>query len=109
MLHGKVATLGFLFSRNGERLFAYIPDAKTLKEETRHLIGGIDLLILDGLQHQPHPTHLSINEAIEESRSLKIGTTWLTHFSCRVDYAATEPGLPKNVRLAWDGLKLSIS
>jgi len=32
--------------------------------------------------------------------------TWLTHFSCRVDYRSLEPTLPENVRLAWDGLRL---
>jgi phosphoribosyl 1,2-cyclic phosphate phosphodiesterase len=48
--HGKVETIGFLFSRNDERLFAYIPDAKELSEETQELVRGIDLLILDGLQ-----------------------------------------------------------
>jgi len=85
-----------------------IPDAKELHAETRELIRGIDLLILDGLQPEQHWTHLSIGEAVDLARELEIKQTWLTHFSCRVDYAALEPGLPKNVRLAWDGLKLEV-
>ncbi|MEX2581122.1 MAG: MBL fold metallo-hydrolase [Verrucomicrobiales bacterium] len=104
--HGKVETLGFLFAREGRRLFAYIPDAKELSEETREGIAGIDLLILDGLQPEPHWTHLSIGEAVDLARELEVEATWLTHFSCRVDYAALEPGLPPGVRLAWDGLRL---
>lgn len=108
VLHGKVETIGFLFSQSGDRLFAYIPDAKELTDETKDLIRGIDLLILDGLQHDVHWTHLSVTEAIEVAHELEVKRTWLTHFSCRVDYAATEPGLPENVRLAWDGLKLKV-
>ncbi len=104
--HGKVETVGFLFSRKGERLFAYIPDAKTLFDESKHRLAGIDLLILDGLQPETHWSHLSIPEAVALSRELGVGETWLTHFSCRVDYRALEPTLPENVRLAWDGLKL---
>ncbi|MEM7601573.1 MAG: MBL fold metallo-hydrolase [Verrucomicrobiota bacterium] len=104
--HGKVDTVGFLFSRSGERLFAYIPDAKELHPETQDLIRGIDLLILDGLQPEQHWTHLSVGEAVDIARELEVKQTWLTHFSCRVDYAALEPGLPDGVRLAWDGLKL---
>lgn len=106
--HGKVETIGFLFSRKGESLFAYIPDAKELSPETCDLIRGIDLLILDGLQPEPHWTHLSIGEAVEVAQKLEVKKAWLTHFSCRVDYAALEPGLPENVRLAWDGLKLEV-
>ena len=104
--HGKVETLGFLFSSRGERLFAYIPDAKELAGETRDLIRDLDLLIIDGLQPKPHWTHLSIPEAIEIAQELEVAQTWLTHFSCLVDYSVIEPGLPDGIGLAWDGLKI---
>lgn len=106
--HGKVDTIGLLFSSGGERLFAYVPDAKELAPETVEAIRGIDLLILDGLQLNPHPTHLSIPEAVEIAQHTDVDQTWLTHFSCRVDYTEIEPTLPKNVRLAWDGLRLEV-
>ena len=105
--HGKVETIGFLFSSGGKRLFAYIPDAKELHEESKSLLAGIDLLILDGLQPEPHWTHLSTGEAVALSEELGAGETWLTHFSCRVDYRTLEPTLPANVSLAWDGLRLT--
>lgn len=104
--HGKVETVGFLFSRGGERLFAYVPDAKELHEESKRLLSGIGLLILDGLQPEPHWTHLSIGDAVALAQELGVQRTWLTHFSCRVDYRSLEPTLPENVRLAWDGLTL---
>ena len=63
-------------------------------------------LILDGLQPEPHWTHLSIGESIALVDELRIGKTWLTHFSCRVDYEKLGPGFPPNVELAWDGLRL---
>ncbi len=109
VIHGKVETIGFLFSKkSGKRLFAYIPDAKELSAETRELIRGVDLLILDGLQPDLHWTHLSIGESIELSRGLGIKQTWLTHFSCRANYASLEPGFPDGVRMAWDGLRLEV-
>ncbi len=106
--HGKVETIGFLFSRRGERLFAYIPDAKVLREESKRLIAGIKLLILDGLQPETHWSHLSIGEAIDLAEELDVGKTWLTHFSCRVDYRTLEPTLPEKVRLAWDGERVVV-
>lgn len=105
--HGKVETVGFLFSKGGDRLFAYIPDAKVLHEESKCALAGIGLLILDGLQPEPHWTHLSTGEALALAAELGARETWLTHFSCRVDYRTLEPTLPAGVRLAWDGLRLS--
>lgn len=104
--HGKVETVGFLFARGGERLFAYLPDVKTLREESRPLLEGVPLLILDGLQPQSHWTHLSTGEAVALAQELGAATTWLTHLTCRVDYAAMEPTLPPGIRFAWDGLRL---
>lgn len=106
--HGKVETIGFLFSSGVERLFAYIPDAKELSSEAMDRIRGIDLLILDGLQPGHHPTHLSIGEAVELAQQLDVEQTWLTHFSCRVNYEALEPRLPDGIGLAWDGMRLAL-
>src|SRR5690606_14650749 len=92
--HGKVETIGFLFSRRETRLFAYIPDAKVLSDEAKSLIRGLDLLILDGLQPESHWTHLSIGEAVALVEELEIRRTWLTHFSCRVDYTTLGTTLP---------------
>jgi phosphoribosyl 1,2-cyclic phosphate phosphodiesterase len=79
-----------------------------LSEEAKDRIRGVDVLILDGLQPDSHWTHLSIGESIDLSRELEIGETWLTHFSCRANYAALEPGFPDGVRMAWDGLRLEV-
>lgn len=103
--HGKVDTIG-LFFESKEAQFAYIPDAKTLSDQALAKIENVPLLILDGLQIKQHNTHLSIPEAVELAQSVNAQETWLTHFSCRVDYQEVEPTLPENIRLAWDGLKL---
>ena len=106
--HGKVETIGYHFrSHRGER-FAYIPDAKTLSIETLRIIHDVPLLILDGLQMKTHNTHLSIPEALEIAEHVNAGQTWLTHFSCRMNYEVIEPTLPKGVRLAWDRLVLDM-
>lgn len=106
--HGKVETIGFLFQRGGRRLFAYIPDAKTLSEEATAALQGIEVLILDGLQPEAHWTHLSTSEAVALAGELGAGQTWLTHFSCRSDYTIIEPTLPSGIRMAWDGLVLRV-
>lgn len=103
--HGKVETIGFLFEHPGAGRVAYIPDAKTLAPETMEQLRNIDLLIIDGLQETLHPTHLSVGESVDIAESVGAKQTWLTHFSCRMDYQRVGPTLPKNVGLAWDGLR----
>lgn len=105
--HGKVETIGFLFSQSGKKRLAYIPDAKTLSPEATEAIRNVEILILDALHDKPHPTHLSTSESIEIAQQANAAQTWFTHFSCRVDYTVVEPTLPDRIRLSWDGLKIS--
>ncbi|MDF1752456.1 MAG: MBL fold metallo-hydrolase [Verrucomicrobiales bacterium] len=106
--HGKVETIGFHFSSESGERFAYIPDAKTISDKALDIIKDTPLLILDGLQMGPHNTHLSIPESIKIAHEVGAKCTWLTHFSCRVDYRELEPDLPHDINLAWDGLTLSL-
>ncbi len=106
--HGKVDTIGYRFDRGGRRLLAYIPDAKHVLDATRELLVGVEVLIIDALRPQPHPTHLSLEESLLIAREVGARRTWFTHFSCEVDYRKTEPRLPEGTGLAWDGLKISL-
>ena len=54
--HGAVSTLGFLFSRGGRKLLAYLSDCAAVPEPVRAMIAGVDVLIIDGLRDKPHPT-----------------------------------------------------
>ena len=106
--HGKVETIGFLFTTGSGQRIAYIPDAKVLPEATQALVRGADLLILDALQPKAHNTHLSVSEAIELALELDPKETWFTHFSCQVNYEEIEPTLPDGIHLAWDGMRIGV-
>ena len=107
VVHGKVETIGFLFSHSGRRLCAYMSDVKAITPEALHAMQGVDTLIIDGLRRTPHPTHMSWDEAIAASESIAPRQTWLTHLQCEMMHARDEPSLPPGVRVAYDGLTLS--
>ena len=67
---------------------------------------NVECLVIDGLRHTPHPTHITVSEAVEISQELSAKQTWLTHISHDVMHERDEPNLPENVRIAYDGLKL---
>ncbi len=106
VLHGKVETIGYLFSRGTRKLCAYIPDCKVLLPESLEALRGVDTLIVDALRYSPHYTHMNFEEALAVQRELQPRQTWFTHLSCEVMHARDEPGLPAGVNLAYDGLKL---
>ncbi|MCW5549575.1 MAG: MBL fold metallo-hydrolase [Opitutaceae bacterium] len=107
--HGGLNTLGLVFTeKSSGKRFAYYTDNKRLTHEAVALAKGADVVVLDGLRPNPHPTHMSIPEALEVAHEIGAKQTWLTHLTHLNDHAATEAELPAGVRLAYDGLRLKL-
>jgi phosphoribosyl 1,2-cyclic phosphate phosphodiesterase len=107
--HGGINTLGLVFTeRSSGRRFAYYTDCKRVPREALELARGVDALALDGLRPTPHPSHLSIAEAIEVARDIGTPATWLTHLTHHTDHGPAEAELPEGVRFAYDGLRLRL-
>ena len=67
---------------------------------------GLDVLILDALRERPHPTHLSLGESLEIIAELQPRRAYLTHICHDIDHATVSKRLPRNVALAYDGLRI---
>ena len=107
--HGGINTLGLVFTeRSSGRRFAYYTDCKRVPREAVELARGVDALALDGLRPVPHPSHLSIAEAVEVAGDIGAKATWLTHLTHATDHGPAEAELPPGVRFAFDGLRLSL-
>lgn len=101
--HGSMEVTGWRVGR-----FAYCTDCHEIPPKSRELLAGVDALILDGLREKPHPTHLSIGEAIEVSREIGARRTWLIHMTHHVDHARVSEELPDGIELAYDGLEIDV-
>ncbi|MCP4849829.1 MAG: MBL fold metallo-hydrolase [Verrucomicrobiaceae bacterium] len=106
--HGNVECVGFLFRYAGSSVLAYLPDCKHIPQAAMEALRGVDCLVIDALRQRPHPTHMSIDEAVAISAELSPGETWLTHLSHDVLHAREQETLPAGVNIAHDGLKLSL-
>ena len=85
---------------------AFCTDVSTIPDESWSKLEGLDVLILDALRDKPHPTHFSIDQALEVVDRLQPKQTWLTHISHSLEHEATNARLPANVQLAYDGLRV---
>jgi phosphoribosyl 1,2-cyclic phosphate phosphodiesterase len=104
--HGKSMVNGYLFSREGKKLVAYLSDCSAVPDQIAEKIAGVNTLIIDALRQRPHPTHLSVDQAVEVSARVKPARTLFTHI-CHELSQSSESELPPDVGIAYDGLKLN--
>ena len=75
----------------------------------RAQIVGVEALCVDALRHRPHPTHMSLDEALEVAAAVRPGQTLadpsLSRPRARCE---TEKGLPDGVHVAFDGLRINL-
>jgi phosphoribosyl 1,2-cyclic phosphate phosphodiesterase len=108
VLHGSVETHGYRIDTQRGFSIAYLPDVKTIPEESMELLGNLDLLIIDSLRNSPHSTHLCLPETLAIVDTLAPKRTLLTHICHELDHATLASSLTKNVSPAYDGLKISL-
>lgn len=107
--HGGINTLGLVFTeRSSGKKFTYYTDCKRVPREAQELALDSDIVVLDGLRPQPHPSHMTIDEAVAVAKQIGAPLTYLTHLTHLSDHAETEAGLPDRVRIAYDGLRLQL-
>jgi len=102
--HGDIYSLGF---RVGG--FAYSCDLSGIPEVSRGAVSGLDTWVLDALRPTPHPSHLSLSEALELVEDLKPRHAVLTNLHIDLDYVQTDAMTPEHVRPAFDGLQIDIT
>lgn len=87
---------------------AYVTDVKRVPAEARALLRGVRVLVLNALWWREHPTHLSIDEAIEVARDIGAERTLLTHLTHETSHQELLERLPAGVEPGYDGMRLEI-
>lgn len=101
--HGAAETLGFLFSRKGRKLLAYLSDCAAVPEPVRAAVAGAEVLIIDGLRDKAHPTHLTVSEAVKEAQAIGAKQSFLTHQTHEKRHVDRVRDLPAGIDVAYDG------
>jgi phosphoribosyl 1,2-cyclic phosphate phosphodiesterase len=101
--HGYLEVLGFRFGRA-----AYLTDYNEIPESSAKLIEGMDVLFLDALRHEHHPTHMTVAQALEQVERLRPKRAFFTHIAHDLGHEETNARLPDHVRLSYDGMELEI-
>ena len=102
--HGDIPSLGFRFGN-----LAYSCDLSDIPPANVAVLANLDVWILDALRYRPHPSHLSLDEALGWIERLKPRRAILTNLHSDLDYEVLRGKLPVHVVPAFDGMTLSIA
>ena len=115
LVHGVLPAFGVRIDAPDGASLAWCPDCGGVPETSRPMLAGLDVLFVDALRHRPHPTHFTVDQAVEAVRSLAPRQAYLIHMAHDLDHAATEadlpdlPEVPAGIRLAYDGLEVEVT
>jgi phosphoribosyl 1,2-cyclic phosphate phosphodiesterase len=87
---------------------AYVTDAKSVPEDAVALLRGARVLVVNALFRRPHPSHLSLAEALRVAEAVGAERTFLTHLTHDNFHAELERELPAGVAPAFDGLTITV-
>jgi phosphoribosyl 1,2-cyclic phosphate phosphodiesterase len=104
LIHYKLPVLGFRVDD-----FSYLSDLNYISEQEKKKLIGTKVLVVDGLRHTKHISHFCLEEALELIEEIKPEKAYITHISHQLGmHDKVESILPKNVFLAYDGLKIKM-
>ena len=102
VIHGRNTIAGYRFGTA-----AYLTDMSDIPGESLPLLKDLDILVLDALRREPHPSHSHLAKSIELVEKIAPKRAFFTHISHDLDHETTNASLPAHIRLAHDGLKLT--
>ncbi|WP_179381180.1 MBL fold metallo-hydrolase [Jannaschia marina] len=101
--HGDIQALGF---RVGG--LCYMPDVNTIPPEAEFPLSGLDVWVLDALRRTPHPSHLSLSEALAWFERMRPSHGVLTNMHVDLDWATVQAETPEHVDAAFDGMVIEL-
>jgi phosphoribosyl 1,2-cyclic phosphate phosphodiesterase len=106
-MHGSLDVTSFVI---GDR-FVYCTDVSLIPEETMAEFEGKDVVVVGAVRpdSKPHASHFVLPEALDVLNRLAPRLGLITHMSHSFEHGTVEAQLPKNRRLAYDGLIVSLS
>lgn len=101
--HGRFNVFGF---RVGN--VAYCTDVSAIPDRSWPLLEGLDVFVIDALRPgKPHPSHFSLEQAVEVIQRVKPRRAYLTHMAHTMEYEELIRTLPAGIEPAYDGLKFT--
>lgn len=107
MPHGPAQSTAFRLD-DGATSVGYATDFSAITAEMVQLLRGVDLLVVDCLRREPHPTHAHLGMALELIEVAGANRGVLTHLDKSMDYRTLCSEVPAHVEPAFDGMEITL-
>jgi phosphoribosyl 1,2-cyclic phosphate phosphodiesterase len=107
MPHGHAQSTAYRFDSDGKSI-CYATDFSAITREMVDLFIGTDMLVIDCLRRDPHPTHAHLAMALELAEATRARQAVLTHLDKSMDYAALSAEVPSHVLVGYDGMEIDL-
>jgi phosphoribosyl 1,2-cyclic phosphate phosphodiesterase len=105
MPHGPARSTAYRFD-DGDNSIGYATDFSEIRSDMVELFDCVDLLVVDCLRREPHPTHAHLGMALELADRVGARRVVLSHLDKSMDYATLAAETPAHVEPAFDGLEI---
>ncbi|MBB12721.1 MAG: MBL fold metallo-hydrolase [Flavobacteriaceae bacterium] len=103
VMHNSLSVMGYRIGG-----FSYLTDVKYIDADQMEKVKNSEVLVLNTLRIESHPTHLNLEEALGLVEELKPKKAYFTHISHLLGFHdEVSKKLPKNVHLAYDNLQIN--
>lgn len=115
VLHGRLPILAWRFealdtdgwvaeTQPGPLPAAWCTDVSGIPPETWPELAGLRTLFLDCLRERHHPTHFTVDQAVDAATRIGADTTWLIHMTHDLLHVELSERTPEGIEPAHDGL-----
>ncbi len=103
IMHGTRPIYGYRIAN-----FAYLTDCSLIPDASWPLLADLDLLVVGALRDREHPSHFTLEQAVDAARRSGATRVLFTHMSHELGHVATCARLPTGMELAYDGLVVAL-
>jgi phosphoribosyl 1,2-cyclic phosphate phosphodiesterase len=104
VVHGRIMILGYRIGN-----MAYLTDVSEIPEDSFALLEGLEVLLIDCLRYDSHPTHINVAQSLELVKRIGAKQSVMIHMTHELEYDTLSDLLPPGVCVGYDGLKLNFN
>jgi phosphoribosyl 1,2-cyclic phosphate phosphodiesterase len=104
IMHGRIQIFAYRIGN-----IAYLTDVSAIPESSFALLEGLELLLIDCLRTEKHPTHINVEQSLDYVSQIKAKQSVLIHMTHDLEYESLTQVLPENVFVGYDGMKIQVN
>lgn len=101
IMHGRIRIYAYRIGN-----VVYMTDVSDIPEASYALLQGVEVLLIDCLRHQAHPTHVNLEQSFALIERIGAPRNILIHMTHELEYHALTAVCPAHIEVGFDGMQV---